>query len=517
MCMLLVSVAGYAQRDKLHFLTLKAEAVLRSANQKVLASGDNTTYGYELYNLDHTTGSVSGPNAYNKIPDENAGAMALGVNAANYLYYITPNENYTAFSIYSTNTTGGYQPGTSQLVAADVGTDAYNDLAMAVDRSDKAWLLTNTAEYDADNNVKSFTVQSYSFQTNGSGNVSGFASNGKIQASDLLYATAQDICFDSNDNMYLLVANGSPSNWYSYATTVDNVTYYIYKLTAAQVADLSAGTTVTMQRIGQITRADGTPVTGSPYGVPSYNYPAGESLLAGLALTATGRLLVQATESPEEHSFGQYVWELAPSGNNMVISHTSTTDLQTNSDNDMYSFYAGDLATNIFDVPLPVKFGNIEGRLMGNQVELNWISETETDNNYFEVQVARDGTNFKAIGNRVHSKAPDGTSNTPLHYNFSYELKSQPEMAGLHGWKGGLLLLLLLTSALCAGRQQKTGNVLLPCMIFFLAVMGICCQKNANPEMDQTSNNKYYIRIAQVDKDGKKEFSKVIVIHNESE
>ncbi|WP_300597379.1 hypothetical protein [Niabella sp.] len=496
---------------------MKNEGALRSANQKMLASGDNTTYGYELYDLDHTTGSVSGPNAYNKIPDDNAGALALGVNTANYLYYITPNETYNGFNVYSTNTSGGYQPGTSQLVATDLGTNAYDGPAMAVDRSDKAWFLTNTPEYDADFNTTGFMVQAYSFQTNGSGNVSGFASNGNIQARDLRYATVQDICFDNNDNMYLLVANGSPASWYSYATTLDDVTYYIYKLTAAQLADLATGTTVSMQRLGQITRADGTPVTGSPYGVPYYNYPAGESLLAGLALTATGRLLVQATESPEEHSFGQYVWELAPSGNNLVITHTSTTDLQTNSDNDMYSFYAGDLATNIFDVPLPVKFGNIEGRLMGSQVELNWISETETDNNYFEVQAARNGTDFNIIGDRVYSKAPNGTSGAPLHYNFSYTIKDQPGMTGMYGWGSGLFTLLLAFSFFVPG-QKKTSHIWFPGIVFLLAgTTGISCQKKANPEMDQTFNNKYYIRIAQVDKNGKKDFSKVISIHNESE
>ncbi len=516
---LLVSIISVAQRDKLHFLSGKYEWALRAANQKMLAPGNNTTYGYELFELDNATGAVSGSNAYNKIPDEYASGLdqAIGVNTANYLYYIGANENYNAYNIYSANTTGGYQPGTNRLVAANLGTYTSDGAAMAVDRSDKAWFITNTGEEDADYNIIGFSAQAYSFQTNGSGDLADFASNGKIQAGDLPYTTIQDICFDNNDNMYLLVANGSPYVGYSYATPPDEVTYYIYRLTAAQIADLAAGSDVTMQRLWQITRADGTPITGSINGTPQNpTYPAGQSVLGGLAITATGRLLVSAAESPDENTFAQYVWELAPGGNNTVISNTSTTDVQTTGAGDQWGFYASDLATNIFDVALPVKFGKIAGRFLRNRLELNWVSETETGNDYFEVQVSRNGTDFRAIGDRVRSKAPDGTSGAALNYDFIYEMKEQPDVAGWYFWGSGLFMLLLALS-FCLQPQKRRGNLFLPGMVILLATIGISCQKKADSELEQNSGNRYYIRIAQVDKDGKKAFSKVISIQKESE
>jgi|GEM_PF-4112541 len=515
---LLISIVTFAQRDKLHFLSGKYEWALRSAGQKMLAPGDNTTYGYEIFDLDNATGTVSGPNVYNKIPEAYSYELdqAIGVNTANYLYYFGVNGNYDAYNIYSANTAGGYQPGTNRLVGANLGTYTSEGAAMAVDRSDKAWFVTNTAEENADYNIIGFNAQAYSFQTNGSGDIADFASNGKIQAGDLPYATIQDICFDNSDNMYLLVANGSPYTWYSYETAIDEVTYYIYKLTAAQVADLATGSDVTMQRLWQITRADATPVTGSIDGIPAQpTYPAGQSVLGGLAITATGRLLVSATESPEENTFAQYVWELAPSGNNTVISSTSNTDVQTTGAGDQWGFYASDLATNIFDVALPVKFGKIDGQLRSNHLELNWVSETETGNDYYEVQVSRNGTHFRAIGDKVNSKALNGTSGSALNYNFTHEIKEQPDIAGFYFWGPGLLLMILALS-FCLQPQKRHCNLLLG-MVVFLTTIGISCQKKADSEVEQNSGNRYYIRIAQVDKEGKKAFSKIISLQKENE
>ncbi len=63
---------------------------------------------------------------------------------------------------------------------------------------------------------------------------------------------------------------------------------------------------------------------------------------------------------------------------------------------------------------LPVAFLSFDGEYEGGAVRLAWATATETDNDYFEVQVSRQGNAFRPLG-RV---AGAGNSNRQQHYRF---------------------------------------------------------------------------------------------------
>ncbi len=65
--------------------------------------------------------------------------------------------------------------------------------------------------------------------------------------------------------------------------------------------------------------------------------------------------------------------------------------------------------------PLPVTLSYFSGKSEGDQVVLNWVTTSEKNNDYFEVQRSGDGKNFVSIG---HVNGA-GNSNTTLEYVFT--------------------------------------------------------------------------------------------------
>lgn len=64
--------------------------------------------------------------------------------------------------------------------------------------------------------------------------------------------------------------------------------------------------------------------------------------------------------------------------------------------------------------PLPVSLVDFKGICNNGAVSLTWVTATEVNNDYFEVQRSVDGTNYTTIG--IVDGA--GYSNTMLSYNF---------------------------------------------------------------------------------------------------
>ena len=52
----------------------------------------------------------------------------------------------------------------------------------------------------------------------------------------------------------------------------------------------------------------------------------------------------------------------------------------------------------VFRSSLPVEFVKFEGRLIDDQVALNWQTALEYDNDYFTIERSKDGINFEKIG-----------------------------------------------------------------------------------------------------------------------
>ncbi len=150
-------------------------------------------------------------------------------------------------------------------------------------------------------------------------------------------------------------------------------------------------------------------------------------------------------------------------------------------------------------VALPVTFGNISATSNGNGFTLTWQTIQETNNEYFEIELSKDGKQFTPIA-KAPTKALGGNSNLSLQYSISFGADSLPALMG-----GGLLSLLLLAGQ-CRSRRRKiiAGLVL---------TLSIACAGCTKGEALETSLEKIYVRIAQVDKDGTRSYSKVVVVN----
>ncbi|MGN7785838.1 hypothetical protein ACTJIJ_15025 [Niabella sp. 22666] len=150
-------------------------------------------------------------------------------------------------------------------------------------------------------------------------------------------------------------------------------------------------------------------------------------------------------------------------------------------------------------VALPVTFGVISATNNEDGYTLSWQTLQETNNDHFEVEASRDGNEFTTIA-KVPTKADGGNSNVSQHYSISFGKGSLPALLG------GSLLSLLLLAAQGKSRRRKvmTGLVLA------LTISWIGCTKG---ETLENPVEKIYVRIAQVDKDGTRSYSKVIAVN----
>lgn len=158
---------------------------------------------------------------------------------------------------------------------------------------------------------------------------------------------------------------------------------------------------------------------------------------------------------------------------------------------------ADDFTINAGEVSLPVVFGTLEASITGSQLFVNWSTEKETNNSHFEIEASTDGTNFTKIG-EVVSKAKDGNSSTPLQYQFSIDVSSQIAL--------GMGLLAFGTLGMALNRRRRLLAMLV--ILTGAAVTIAGCSKNETDSIDKGS--KVFVKVVQVDIDGKKAPSKVV-------
>ncbi len=150
------------------------------------------------------------------------------------------------------------------------------------------------------------------------------------------------------------------------------------------------------------------------------------------------------------------------------------------------------------DRPLPVTFGSIAARLQGGSLWVDFTSEKETNNHHYEIEASTDGKTFKKIG-ELCSQAPNGNSDTPLSYTFKTAVSGIMGAAGIAG-------VVLLALAAGAGSRRRR---LLPAAILAISLCVAACVKHSRESVAHHSP-KIWVRIAQVDKDGTKEYSKIV-------
>ncbi|MCD2426170.1 hypothetical protein LQ567_25520 [Niabella pedocola] len=153
------------------------------------------------------------------------------------------------------------------------------------------------------------------------------------------------------------------------------------------------------------------------------------------------------------------------------------------------------------DIALPVQFGTISATIANQQLLVKWTTETESNNDHFDIEVSADGTSFKKVAS-VASKAAAGHSATPLEYEYR---SAQAETA----------LALAFGMLCCTGFLSKRKRWhYLPAVLILLAVAILSGCSKKHLEIAPTIPNQY-LRIAQVDKDGIKTYSKVVKITGE--
>ena len=147
--------------------------------------------------------------------------------------------------------------------------------------------------------------------------------------------------------------------------------------------------------------------------------------------------------------------------------------------------------------PLYAVFGEIRAVVRNGQLIVNWTTLKEENSAFFEIEVSKDGVNFTKLGEQ-RSLAANGNSQIEVKYGFTKPV-AQALAASLF-----LFTLLLLP---VAGKKRRLflGGLLL---VGILSMQGVSCKKQADtmPGSDET----IYVRIVQVDKDGVKQYSKVI-------
>lgn len=153
---------------------------------------------------------------------------------------------------------------------------------------------------------------------------------------------------------------------------------------------------------------------------------------------------------------------------------------------------------NVSPVSLPVTFSTVSAKSVNGVLQVNWSTDSETNNDRFEVETSRDGVSFSKIGTVV-SKISHGKSSLLQHYQFSVN-----SIALL-----GMPAILLLLFAGFTNRSSKKAMALVLAAV--LLIIG-CAKRDIsiNPG-DET----LFVRVKKIDKNNQFEYSKIVRVVNE--
>ncbi|WP_300598372.1 hypothetical protein [Niabella sp.] len=166
---------------------------------------------------------------------------------------------------------------------------------------------------------------------------------------------------------------------------------------------------------------------------------------------------------------------------------------------------AGNTANNFAEVktystpPLPVNFKSFDAKVVNNALVVNWATVSETNNDYFEIQVMDTDTTFRTIGTVLTKAANAGTSDSALEYSFTKELDARGSLMGIAMFALGFIALLF-------NKRNKMLYMLV--VIAGMSITTISCRKESKEKIDQY-NGDYRVRVVQVDKAGLKSATKV--------
>ncbi len=150
--------------------------------------------------------------------------------------------------------------------------------------------------------------------------------------------------------------------------------------------------------------------------------------------------------------------------------------------------------------PLPVTFDAVNAFVSNNSLTVSWNTLNETNNNHFEIEVSKDGHNFTKIG-EIKSAATNGNSATIIEYSFTHQLPARTIA-------GGLALILLAGGTMMYNRRKKYAMLSI-LSLAFLSVTFFSCSKS-DYAIETSEDQNVFVRITQVDIDGKTASSKIV-------
>ena len=155
----------------------------------------------------------------------------------------------------------------------------------------------------------------------------------------------------------------------------------------------------------------------------------------------------------------------------------------------------------VYGVPggLPVVFGAINASYGNKILDLNFTTTTETNNDHFIVEASTNGIDFMEIGS-IDSKTKDGNSSSSIVYSVRIDLSNTLLYSTL------LLSFLFILPFSFSKRSAKWMWI----GFTFFALSFLSCNKTI--ESGSIDFGNLYFRIAQVDKDGGKNYSKIIKV-----
>ncbi|MCD2425995.1 hypothetical protein LQ567_24640 [Niabella pedocola] len=148
--------------------------------------------------------------------------------------------------------------------------------------------------------------------------------------------------------------------------------------------------------------------------------------------------------------------------------------------------------------PLSAAIEGITVSRANDRLVVNWRTLSEKNSKEFVVEASNDGKNWTAIG-KLDSKGVDGNSDLPIDYSLALIIPASLAAIGL----GGLFLLTLVRS--------RWAKVL---AIAVIVVAAASCLKDGQT-VDVNRNQTVFVRIAQYDKSGTVQYSKVVTVVND--
>lgn len=160
---------------------------------------------------------------------------------------------------------------------------------------------------------------------------------------------------------------------------------------------------------------------------------------------------------------------------------------------DNFEFYG-----QVLPIALPVNFSGVSANFSGEALHVNWMTTSETSNRYFEIQASGNGKDFTTV-KTIRSK----NSNSTTVQNYE-AIIAPSEMAGL------MVLPLLMGFLGMAGSKRNKAAAWVTGMVL-MVIAGVSCSKY-NEALLTAGRKNIYIRIKQVDADGRALYSKVVQV-----